>query len=201
MKRGRAINRDRTGHLQVVAHRNLVRLERSIRRRVVEARGASAGHLAPCARASVAHNAVRRDTDRRAPSRSDSTLAVPDAAGAAEVAAEAADATADVTAEVTARHADVTAEAGANDEARAADEVRAMPPAEPRASDAEVHARSPAPDPRRGDPGPAVGRRVDVLVWIDGRAVRRRRRVDVLLTVRHPEPAALLRVDPLPRSR
>src|SRR5262245_20468882 len=159
MKRGRAINRDRTGHLQVVAHRNLVRLERSIRRRVVEARGASAGHLAPCARASVAHNAVRRDTDRRAPCGSSSTLAVP----AADVAAEAADATADVTAEVTARHADVTAEAGANDEARAADEVRAMPPAEPRASDAEVHARSPAPDPRRGDPGPAVGRRVDVL--------------------------------------
>ena len=60
----------------------------------------------------------------------------------------------------------------------------------------EVGISAPTPQPRRGNPRPAHAHAVDVLI-------RRRRAVgslhDVLLAVRHPDPAVLVRVDPLAR--
>src|SRR5262249_32584281 len=72
-------------------------------------------------------------------------------------------------------------------------EVRMAPPAVVARADAEVDPRAKAPDPRRGEPGPAVCRRVDVR----RRILDAVRRVDVLVAVRHPDPAVLPRVDPL----
>ena len=58
---------------------------------------------------------------------------------------------------------------------------------------AEVRARADAPDPRRHDPAPAVGRVVHVHVRVGaGRQVR------VPGAVGHEDPAVLPRVDPLP---
>src|SRR5262245_34029207 len=123
---------------------------------------------------------------------------------AADVPAEvgSADAAADVPAEAWTHEgaAEAAAEAGANDDARPAPDAR-KPPVEPdRNAHAEVDARAPAPDPRSGDPVPAEAGRVHVLVGIDGHAAALRRRVDVLIAVRHPQPAALLREDPLTGS-
>ena len=53
---------------------------------------------------------------------------------------------------------------------------------------------APSPDPRRGDPCPAVGRVVDEGLWVG--AVQRRF-TDVLDGVRHPEPAILRGENPL----
>jgi hypothetical protein len=72
-------------------------------------------------------------------------------------------------------------------------------PGVPRTVEPGVRPGSPAPDPRRDDPCPAVGRIVHIRVR---RAVTGRRHVRVVVRVRHPDPAVLRRVDPLPfRSR
>ena len=72
----------------------------------------------------------------------------------------------------------------------------AVPREARRSVDPEVRPRSPAPDPRRNQPGPSVGGIVDVHVRF---AVPGRRRVGVCVPIRHPHPAVLVRVDPLTR--
>ena len=64
-----------------------------------------------------------------------------------------------------------------------------------RSVDSKVRRDSPPEHPRRHDPAPPIARGVDVLGRIHARL---RRRVRVLRAIRHPDPAVLLRVDPLP---
>src|SRR4051794_19543213 len=76
--------------------------------------------------------------------------------------------------------------------------VAARIPGEPRgAHDAEMWGGAPAHDPRRGQPGPAVARVVDIGIGggIAGGAV-----VRVAWAVWHPDPAVLAGVDPLARG-
>src|SRR5882724_2206341 len=65
-----------------------------------------------------------------------------------------------------------------------------------RPPDAEVRIRAPTPKPRCGDPRPADPYTIDVLIRRSGAVGSF---VDVLLAIRHPDPAILAGVDPLTR--
>src|SRR5581483_10608570 len=74
----------------------------------------------------------------------------------------------------------------------------AVPAEVPGTEATEVRIWAPSPDPWRREPGPAVGRIVDVLVGcrVAGGAL-----VGVLRSVGNPDPAVLLGVDPLSGGR